>query len=145
MAAYRQAFNNQPRHFLARNNLGVLYDKLKHYDMAIAEFEQALAIEPGNSLAARNLDNAKKSRAAIKEREIQIPRAETDARAQPNDPRSSYTAARVHAFYGNKETALQWLGKAVRQGYRDLADIKADPAFQSLREEREFELLLLKK
>ena len=142
---YRAAIDAQPENFYAHNNLGVLLDKKGLYDEAIAEFQSALSIEPGNSTALKNLDNARKSRAIVKEREGQIASAEKQAQAQPQDPRAAYQVARLHAFYGNKELALQWLGKAVRQGYKDLADVKVDPAFQSIREEREFGLLLQRK
>ena len=145
IAAYRAAIEAQPKNFYAHNNLGVLYDKKEQYGLAIAEFQSALEIEPGNSTALKNLENARKSLAVVKEREAQIARAEKEAQARPQDPRAAYQVARLHAVYGNKELALQWLGKAVRQGYRDLTDMKVDPAFQSIREEREFGLLLQRK
>jgi tetratricopeptide (TPR) repeat protein len=145
IAAYREAIEAQPRNFLAHNNLGVLYDKKGKYELAIAEFQQALAIEPGNAMAQKNLDNAKNNRAVTMARESQLAGAEKAVAAKPNDPRASYAVARLHAVYGNKDLALQWLEKALRQGYWDRADVRADPAFQSMRGEREFELLLLNK
>jgi protein O-mannosyl-transferase len=145
MAAYREAIAAEPNHFLAHNNLGVLYDKKGQRDLAIGEFERALAIQPGDPMAAKNLENAKKNLAAIKQRDDQIAEAEKEAQAKPNDPRAAYKVARVYAHYNNKELALQWLGKAVKQGYKNLDDFKADPVFASLREEREFQLLLLRK
>ena len=145
ISAYRAAIEAQPGNFLAHNNLGVLYDKKGQYEAAAAEFERALAIQPDDPMAAKNLATAKKNQATIKERQAQILKAEKEAQAKPDDPRSSYNLARIHAAYGNKELALQWLGKAIKQGYKDLGDFKADPAFASLRENREFQLLLLKK
>jgi hypothetical protein len=41
-----------------------------------------------------------------------------------------------------KEPALEWLKKAVRNGFKDFSELKADPGFNNLREEREFRLLL---
>ncbi len=143
--AYRVAIDTQPHNFLAHNNLGVLYGKTGQHDLAIARFESALTIEPGNSLALKNLENANKNHATIKEREAQIAKIEGEAEAKPHDPRASYAVARTHAVYGNKGLALEWLGKAIRQGYRDVAGMKADPAFENIRQEREFELLLLRR
>ena len=145
IAAYQGAIAVQPRNFLAHNNLGVLYDKKGQYDLAIGEFESALAVQPGEPMAAKNLATAKKNEATIRERQVLILKAEHEAQTKPDDPRASYNLARIHAAYGNSELALQWLGKAVKQGYKNLDDFKADPAFASLREEREFQLLLLKK
>jgi tetratricopeptide (TPR) repeat protein len=142
ISAYREAIDAQPGNFFAHNNLGVLYDKKGQHEAAVAELEKALAIEPGNSLASKNLDNSKKNLAAIKQRDSLIDKAEKEAQAKPNDPRAAYKVARLYANYNNKELALQWLGKAVKQGYKNLDDFKADPAFQSLREDREFGLLL---
>ena len=39
------------------NNLGEAYDKLKRYDMAIAEFENALKLNPNYIIALNNLGN----------------------------------------------------------------------------------------
>lgn len=145
ISTYREAIDAQPGNFFAHNNLGVLYDKKGQHEAAVAELEKALAIEPGNSLASKNLDNSKKNLAAMKQRDGLIDKAEKEAQAKPNDPRAAYQVARLHAHYNNKELALQWLNKAIKQGYNDLAYVKADSAFSNLREDRDFELLLLRK
>lgn len=143
--AYREAIDIQPGSFFAHNNLGVLYDKQGLYDAAIAEFEAALQIETGNTMARKNLDVARKNKSTTEKREGEISRAEKEAQAKPSDPRTSYNVARLYAFSGNKEMALLWLSKALKQGYNDLAYLKLDPAFNSLREDREFELLFVTK
>jgi tetratricopeptide (TPR) repeat protein len=142
MAAYREAIAFQPRNFFAHNNLGVLYDKKGLHDAAIREFETALAIEQGNAMALKNLETARKNQAAIKAREAKILQAEREAQAKPNNPQASYNLARVYAFYGEKELAYEWLAKALKQGYRDIGYLRSDPALNSIREERDFQLLL---
>ena len=142
MKAYREAINFQPRNFFAHNNLGVLYDKKGLHDDAIREFETALAIEPDNAMALKNLETARKNQAAIKAREAKILQAEREAQAKPNDPQASYNLARVYAFYGEKELAYEWLAKALKQGYKDIGYLRSDPALNSIREERDFQLLL---
>ena len=142
MKAYREAINFQPRNFFAHNNLGVLYDKKGLHDDAIREFETALAIEPDNAMALKNLETARKNQAAIKAREAQILQAERDAQAKPNDPQASYNLARVYAFYGKKELAYEWLTKALKLGYKEIGYLRSDPALNSIREERDFQLLL---
>ncbi len=143
--AYRKSIELEPKNFFARNNLGVLYSKKNLYDQAIAQFQDALKIEPGNAMALKNLDVAKKNKAAMQEREAVIARAQRDVKAKPGDPRPSYQLARVYATYGETKAAMDWLGKAIQQGYKDLDYVKSDPAFTGMREEREFQLLLLKK
>jgi len=145
IAAYQEAIAAEPGNFFAHNNLGVLFDKKSQYDAAIAEFQSALHSEPGNAMALKNLQTAKKNKAAMQEREAQLQRAEKEAQAKPTDPQASYNVARLYAFYGRKELALQWLGRALKQGYKDLAYVRTDPAFTNIREDRDLELLLLKK
>ena len=143
--AYRKSIDLEPRNFFARNNLGVLYSQKNLFDQAIAEFQEGLKIEPGNAMALKNLDIAMKNKAAIQEREAVIARAQREVKAKPGDPRPTYQLARVYATYGDSKAAMDWLGKAIQQGYKDLAYVRTDPAFATMREEREFQLLLLKK
>ncbi len=143
--AYRRSAELEPRNFYARNNLGVLYDKQGKYDEAIAEFENALKTEPDNAMALKNLETAKTNKVAIREQNVQISRAQKAVEAKPKDPESAYQLARVHASHGKKESAIEWLGKAIQLGYKDLTYIKADPAFAGMHNERQFELLLLKR
>ena len=125
--AYRKSIELEPRNFYARNNLGVLYSKKGMYDQAIAEFQDALKNEPGNATALKNLETEK------------------EVEAKPSDPTPAYQLARVYATYGKKEQAIEWLGKAIGQGYKDIAYLKTDPAFANIREERDFQLLLLQR
>ena len=74
-----------------------------------------------------------------------IARAEKEVEAKPSDPTPAYQLARVYATYGKKEEAIEWLGKAIGQGYKDIAYLKTDPAFANIREERDFQLLLLQR
>ena len=139
--AYREAIDSQPQNLFAHNNVGVLYDKKGLYDSAIAEFESALEIEPGNSMARKNLEIAKANKMAVAERAARIQRAEQLARAKPNDPAVSYNLARTYAFYGQRDLAFEWLTKARKQGYRDVEYLKVDPAFESMRNDADFERL----
>lgn len=145
IAAYRKAVELEPKNVYAHNNLGVLLDQQGAYDQAIAALESAVKSEPGNAMAQKNLETAKKNKAALKERENEVARAEKEAQNKPDDPNLAYGVSRVYAHYGKKESAMQWLQKAMQLGFKDVNYIKADPAFVSLREEREFQLMLLKK
>jgi tetratricopeptide (TPR) repeat protein len=142
---YQAALALAPDNFFARNNLGVLYDKKGNYDDAITEFESVLRSEPGNAMALSNLATAKKNKAIVQERKAQIERAEKDAQAKPKDPQASYYVARLYASQGNKPFALQWLDKALKQGLTEIASVKSDPAFATLRDDRDFQLVLLGK
>jgi Tfp pilus assembly protein PilF len=144
ISEYQTAIELQPENFFAHNNLGVLYDKRGRYDQAIAAFHRALQSEPGNSMALRNLETAKKNKAIVEERDAQIQQAKREAETKQNDPRAAYKVARLYAAYGKKDQALEWLSKALKQGYRDLEDVRTDAAFKEMREDRDFELLLIR-
>ena len=93
-------------------------------------------------MALKNLETAKKNKAGKRSREAKILQAERETQAKPNDPQASYNLARVYAFYGKKELAYEWLTKALNQGYTDMGYLRSDPALNSIREERDFQLLL---
>jgi Tfp pilus assembly protein PilF len=145
IAEYRRVTEIQPNSYFAHNNLGVLFDKQGRYDEAIAAFESASSIDPYNAGAKANLATARKNRAAIQERQAQIQKAENAAVTNPKDPQASFQAARIHAHYGNRAEALQWLERARRQGYKELASARNDPSFKSLSNDRDFELILVGK
>ena len=145
MEAYRKAIEIEPRNFYAHNNLGVLYDKKGTYDRAIAEFLEALKVDSANTTALKNLETARKNKTALLERNAVIEKAVREVVAKPNDPVPAYQLARIYANYGRKEAAIEWLDKAVGLGFKDFAYLKTDPAFTAMREEREFQLLLLRK
>ena len=142
IAEYRRVTEIQPNSYFAYNNLGVLYDKQGRYDEAIAAFDSASRIDPNNAGAKNNLATARKNNAAIQERQAQIQKAENAAAINPRDPQASFQVARLHAHYGNRAAALQWLDRARRQGYKDLASVRNDPSFKSLSNDRDFELIL---
>jgi Tfp pilus assembly protein PilF len=145
MDAYRKASDLDPGSFFAHNNLGVLYDKKGAYEQAIVEFQNALKSEPSYVMAQKNLEIAKKNKAIAQERETRIAQAEKQVQGSPKDPKAAYQLARLYAIYGMKDLALQWLAKAVSQGYNDFTALKADPGFSNLRDDREFGLLLQRK
>jgi tetratricopeptide (TPR) repeat protein len=142
---YRKTITLDPSSFFAHNNLGVLYDRKGLYDQAIAEFQNALKARPGDPMTQKNLETAQKNKTTAQERERQIARAQKQVQANPTDVKAAYQLARIYAIHGMKEPALEWLRKAVREGFKDFAELKADPGFSSLRDEREFSLLLIGK
>jgi tetratricopeptide (TPR) repeat protein len=143
--AYRKSIELEPRNFYARNNLGVLYDREGKYDDAMIEFQKALDNEPKNAMALRNLETAKKNKAVVQQQNEQINGATKEVEAKPQDPIPVYQLARLYASQGKKEAAVECLRKAIQLGYKDFAYIKTDPAFVRMRDEREFQLLLLRK
>jgi Tfp pilus assembly protein PilF len=89
IAAYRRVLELEPGNSVARNNLGALYSKNGRYDDAIREFEEVLRRDPGNVTATSNLDNARRNKGVVHERQEQVGRTLTVVDARPNDPRAA--------------------------------------------------------
>lgn len=135
MSEYQKVVELDPKSHFAHNNLGVLHDKKGLYDEAIGQFEKALQIDPSNTTAQKNLENAKKNKAVVQEREKKIAQAHKEVEAQPHSADASYKLARLYAFYGKKEQAMEWLHKALKLGFNDFDYLKADPALKDLRDD----------
>lgn len=142
VAAYQDALQIDPRNLLAYNNLGVLYDTLGKYDEAMAAFQSALEIDPQDANTLQNLENAKKSKAVIDEREAQFAELHSAVAAQPDNPMVLYKLGRLYAFYDKNDQALDWINRALEKGYDDLDYIKIDPALTGLRQDERFQKLM---
>ncbi len=142
IATYQDAIQLDPRNLLAHNNLGVLYDKLGKYDEALAAFQGALEIDPSDTNTLQNLENAKKSKGVIEEREAQFAELRSAVEAKPDDPMALYKLGRLYAFYDKNDQALQWINRALEKGYDDVDYLKVDPALTGLREDSRFKELL---
>ena len=70
-------------------------------------FIAALQIEPGNSMALKNLETARKNKTATHEVEAQIQRAEKEAQAKPDDPQASYNLTRLYTFLRQERARLR--------------------------------------
>ena len=142
IAAYRRALSLEPRDALTLNNLGVLYDKQGRHDEALAAFEEAAKADPSSRAIQQNLENARRNRDIVGEREARIAEAVKQADAHPTDPRAAYQVAQVYAAYDERERALLWLKKAIGLGFDDLRFVSEDPTFSGFHRDPRFEKLV---
>jgi Tfp pilus assembly protein PilF len=139
---YQTALKLQPQNALALSNLGVLYDKTGRHEEAIRYFEKALENDPGNHKARNNLANSLKNKALVSERTAKFQAARKNVEANPKSPRASYELARLHAAYGEKEEAFNWLEIAIKLGFNDFDYLKRDPAIEPIRMDPRFTRIL---
>jgi HEAT repeat protein len=96
-------------------SLGLLYTRLRNYETATQIYDELLA-----SLDRYKLENA---------------------RAR-NYPTTCYNLACLHSLRGNKPVAVDWLGKAVKAGFKDRGWIRKDRDLDGIRQEAGYQKII---
>jgi len=145
----------------AYNNLGVVYYESRKYSDAVKQYRRAIAID-GNSASFFNNLGA----ALFSKKEFE-PAVSAYARAMELDPdvfertsrggvqaqlpspadraRYDYTVARLYAKMGFSDQSLEFLRKAMEEGYKDFNNVYKDVEFAQLRKDKRFtELVAMK-
>ena len=155
---YAQAIKLKPTYAEAVNNLGTIYYAQKNYRRAVSQYRKAIKLQPESASMHSNLGTAYFARNEIKEATEEF---RTAMRLDPNvfEHRGSYGVllqersvqdrakfhywmAALYAQGGRSELALQYLRKALEEGYRDRKKLNEDPSFASMRDLPEFKQLL---
>jgi tetratricopeptide (TPR) repeat protein len=106
------------------SNLGTAYFALKQYDRATGAYQMAFNLDPevferkgsyGTLLQDRNVEERAKFH---------------------------YYLAKMYAKAGRNELALQYVRKALEEGFKDKKKLNEDPEFQALRDTPEFQELI---
>lgn len=151
---YEKAVKLNPKYSEAINNLGTVWYARKNYRKAISHYRRALELAPKSASIHSNLGTAYFARKKYKEA------IECYQRALELDPevfehRSSagvllqertvqerakfhYYLAKTYAKAGQTERALQYMRKAIEEGFKDKAKFMEDDDFTSLRTLAEF-------
>jgi tetratricopeptide (TPR) repeat protein len=144
----------------AINNLGVVFYIRKKYPKAIKDYEGALAISPNTASFHSNLGMAYFERKQFEKASAELARAlELDPHifehqgfggvsarmASPEDrARYAYTLARIYASRGLYDRSLDYLKKAVEEGYNKIQDVYKDEVFAGLRKDPRFATVMAK-
>lgn len=157
-ADYEQALKLRPAYAEAQNNIGTVYYAQKSYRRAIAAYKKALLITPASASFHKNLGTAYFARKQDKESMAEYQEAlRLDPEAFENRSlfgtvleestvgdraRYHYYIAKLYAQAGRNDMALQYLKKALEEGFRDKKKLEQDPEFQAMRDLPEFKELL---
>jgi tetratricopeptide (TPR) repeat protein len=155
---YEKAIKLNKKYAEALNNLGTVHYAKKSYRRAIGQYKKALEIAPLSASIYSNLGTAHFARKKYKDA------AAAYAKALELDPdvfehRNSYGVmlqersveerAKFHYYlaktYANAkmfDRALQYLRKALEEGFKDRDKLKEEPEFAALQENPEFQQLL---
>jgi len=159
--AYQQAIKFKPDYMEAINNLGTVYYAEKSFRRAISYYQRAIKLDPDDPKTASiymNLGTAFFARKQYQQC------AEANQKALQLDPevferhgnygimleernveeraKYHYYLAKMYAKTGRNELAIQYLRKALEEGFKEKDKLVKDPEFASMRDTPEFKQLL---
>lgn len=158
MKRYQHSIRLDPKYPEAINNLGTVYYAQKRYGKATQCYKHALKLAPDAASIYSNLGTAYFARKKYKEAAVTY---ETALKLDPEifEHRSTYGVllqessveerakfhfylAKTYAKAGQNERALQYVRKALEEGFSERKKLLLDPEFAALRELPEFKELL---
>ncbi|HXY13779.1 MAG TPA: tetratricopeptide repeat protein [Terriglobales bacterium] len=142
----------------AHNNLGVIYYVQKKYEKAIKQYESALKFRPDSASYYSNLGAVyfskrefERATAAYTEAVRLDPSvfertSHTGISAQMASPEDrahfEYVLAKLYAKEGDSDRSLEYLRRAMEEGYKGIEDVYKDPEFERLRSDARFTQLM---
>jgi len=158
MKRYRRAIRLDAKYPEAINNLGTIYYAEKRYRQATGCYKRALKLSPDSASIYSNLGT---SYFAVKKYKEASEAYDTALRLDPEvfehhstygvllqersvDERARfhYYLAKVYAKQGQQDRALQYIRKALEEGFTDRKKLMQDPEFAAMRDLPEFKELL---
>ena len=155
---YRLALRVDPQYAEAINNLGTVYYAKKSYRRAVNQYKKSLRLNPQSASVWSNLGTcyfARKEYARAADALRQALKLDPEVFEQRNTmgvllqdrsveehAKFHYYLAQVYAKGGMNDRALQYIRKALEEGYKERKKIQEDPAFASMRELPEFKELM---
>jgi len=155
---YRQALRTDPGYAEAVNNLGTIYYAKKSFRRAVNQYKKALRLNPKSASVWSNLGMgyfARKDyvhaadsfqKALMLDPEVFETRNTQGVllqeRSVEEHAKFHYYLAREYAKAGVTDRALQYIRKALEEGYKEKKKIQEDPAFASLKDLPEFKELM---
>ena len=154
---YELALKTKHDYSEALNNIGTVYYAKKNYRRAIGYYNRALKINESASVysnlgtayfARKEYDKATDSyqRAFNLDPDVFEHKSNYGTLLQDSNveerAKFHYYLAKMYAKAGRNELALQYVRKALEEGFKDKEKLEKDPEFQALREMPEFKELL---
>jgi tetratricopeptide (TPR) repeat protein len=158
MRRYRRAIRLDAKYPEAINNLGTIYYAEKRYSKATGSYKHALKLAPASASIYSNLGTAYFAEKKYKQAwEAYNTAFQLDPevfehrntygvllqeRTVEERARFHYYLAKIYAKQGQQERALQYIRKALEEGFADRKKFLQDPEFAALRDLPEFKELL---
>jgi tetratricopeptide (TPR) repeat protein len=155
---YRLALRVDPQYSEAVNNLGTVYYAKKSYRRAVNQYKKSLRLNSQSASVWSNLGTCYFARkeyghaaealqhALMLDPEVFESRSTLGVllqdRSVEEHAKFHYYLAQTYAKQGMNDRALQYIRKALEEGYKEKKKMEADPAFATLRELPEFKELM---
>ena len=155
---YEQAIKLKPTYSEAVNNLGTVYYAAKSYRRAVSQYKKAIKLAPDSASIHSNLGTAyyARNQIALANEEYRIAlKLDPEVfehhnsygvllqeRSVQDRAKFHYMMAAIYAQDGRNDLAIQYLRKALEEGYKERKKLPDDPAFAALRDLPEFKELL---
>jgi tetratricopeptide (TPR) repeat protein len=155
---YERAAKLDRKFAVAINNLGTVYYARKSFRRAIGEYKKALRIEPESAAILSNLGTAYFARknyelasdmyqkALALDPEV-FERRSTQGvllqdRSVEERAKFHYYLAKTYAKAGKNDLALQYIRKALEEGFKERSKFQQEPEFSVLQQDPEFKKLM---
>jgi cytochrome c-type biogenesis protein CcmH/NrfG len=142
----------------AYNNLGVVFYLQKKYGNSIKEYEKAIQLRPDSASYYSNLGAAYFSKKDFEKATLAYRQAvqldptvfertsHNGVAAQMSSPEDrahfEYVLAKLFAKQGDSDRSLQYLRRAMEEGYKGIDDVFKAPEFEQLRSDARFTQLM---
>lgn len=152
--AFEQAIKFDHKNANAYNNLGVVFYEEKRYGAAVKQYRKAIAIQDDAASFYSNLGAAlfakrefepavvAYQRAVELDPDVFVRTSRVGVQAQLPSPedraRYDYTVAKLYAKMGFSDRSLEYLKKAMEEGYKDFKNVYKDVEFAELRKDKRF-------
>lgn len=156
--AFDRAIKTDKQDPAAYNNRGYVEQMKKKYDKAIVYYKKAIVLRSDDAVFYYNMgscyfgkhdfpDAAKQYHEAFSlDPNIFVRATKTGVMAQATSPDDraafSFLVAKMYAQAGDFDHSLEYLRKAMEDGYKHINDVYTDKEFASLRTDKRFEALM---
>jgi tetratricopeptide (TPR) repeat protein len=157
--SFEQAIKVDSKYASAYANLGVVYYEGRSYGKAIKFYDKAIALQPDTAVFYNNRGAAHFNKKQYDKASLDYAKAleldpdifeQVSSRAavlasigSPEDrARYAYVLAKLFAKAGENERSLQYLRKAMEDGYKEIKNVYKDTEFSALRKDPRFAELM---